>query len=412
MEELMQQTHIEQQTNMEAKVSLQERASNAVSNTPPTTLKIVLRTVAVFVVTAMFLSALFVSFFPHATMRLYFNLGLRGMTHHQAQRVVVTRQGRGDYNRYDSTFADGLFMAATLSGEFLQDRIIAGNTHSSATLRIARQAYRYNDMLLNEYSTLATIRNRDVLDPARLDTALLRADRPHLYRFESVVRQNRIRAMYVLGEYDTLAGEFLAQTNVLRADTEDTTDGVTGDPNVGQLTPALLEEYAFLFTEINALIQAELRSMGYDTIRQNHYNPNGTPKPSRIEAIAGLNPRGHFAAFVNPNTLNRTQITLNIQRSILEVFGFIMAHNPTTEAEFLQRTWWGLTLSNLATNLALVTEIFYHTRSQFNLGQEHIVQAWHDWRDQYNNYYVDGTHFTSAAWYTQIILRQYVQFIL
>ena len=379
------------------------------------TLRIALRAAYWFFVGLMLFCAFFVGFFPYQSMRLYFNLGMRRATFNQASRVINRYYDESLYanvgGAYRSRFADGLFMAASLSGQFLQEEIGNGNFDSRRTRRIAERTFSYNNMMILNQTTpereafgegvffgLAGQRMREVIDPSRQNSALIAPRyRPHVFSYESAVRENRVRALYVLGDTDGLLVYFLSEISQLRLDID-----------MGNLSPILMDRAALVFNEMNALINIELDKIGFNWT-------SGTLNTYVNEQQ--INPVGQFGMILNTN-LTTTSTLNHLQYSLTELVDFITNFNGQGATEQLRRAWWALSLSNLAENVRLVTEIFYFADRTNNQSIRTIRE---EWVTEYGNVMITGADEITVAvrfreWYQGTehyrgILWQYIDYV-
>jgi len=371
--------------------------------------KLVLKTIKWFGIAFTLFAVLFTLIFPHTTMRMYHSLNLPRATAHHASRVVNRNQGRDGYNRYDSRFSDGLFMAASLNGQFLSDQINNGDFDSRRSTTIAERTLRYTNMILGDYAGLSSERMQTVIDPIRLNTYISRSDRIHLFRYETQVRQDRIRAQYILGYANNLAVELTGRLQALN-------NLLNSAPLLSRPNPYFyIDAYvAFLLVELNALLSVELSFVGYDYIRQNYYNEAGHAIYGRDAALASLNVIGRFNTLIaggpNPNTVALNHLSTLLPR----IREYIMAIPANTEYEMLRRTWWLFNLTSLSSNIRLITHTFY-----LSTRVPALFDIWDNWANDIDIIYVsDPTllgvrppqEFSTAAWFNQLILPNYVAF--
>jgi len=368
--------------------------------------KLTLKTIMWFLVGFSLFCVFFTIAFPYRTMNMYRNMGLRNATLNHASRVVSRYQGTRDYNQYLSRnnirFGDALFTTSSLSGQILNERIAQGNFSSSAARQIAARNLHYSNLLLDEYSPgFVTEHMHTIINPLRLNSAISRNDRPHLYRYETVLRRNRVRSRYVLGERQGLIDSFTNQTTQLRMDFQ---------LDNGQLTAFEIDTYIFLLQEINALIELELMVAGYCYIRANYYDADGNPKPGRNEAFIAYiqNPRERFALFFTPTARSLMLIDLQtiVPELLYQIQNLPFDREHATEAEMLRRTWWIMHLSRLTDNIQLTANIL---REIYPMNDEY-ANAFSDWFMDYGRIFLaNGDHFVLGAWFNQV-LREYFLF--
>ena len=267
------------------------------------TVRLIIRTVASFLVLLMLFCAIFTSVFPYRTMRLYFNANMHTGALRHARRVV--RRYESVSSSYDSRFMDGLFLAATLTSDNLQNDIEQYGLLSSTTQASASIAYNYLYKLLHTHGSASRYRMQNVIDPVRISSGFLLSQRPSLYRYEGLMRSRYIISAVA---NNTIAPAVMRIEQQLHALAQKIGE------QVPLTIPEFLDEITFTFIELHAFLSMPQFNASAMLIY------NSTVKP----------------------------IKYYLQLAIPYIVTAIEYAPIITEQQHLRRTWWALHLVRLS----------------------------------------------------------------
>ncbi|MDR2202413.1 MAG: hypothetical protein LBP26_06630 [Clostridiales bacterium] len=301
------------------------------------------------VVALAFFAALFAVCFPYPAMRFYLWTGLKGRALETAE-VIVSRTigayGGTNGPPSDSHLADALVTGINLSTEFFNGSAQKNGLRHKDTLFYAKKIIKYADA----YNSFSTLNIRSEL----IDADSLRRSpkwmHGNVYSYLDDVMCAREKARFASEGINPAFGDFSIDLNNLQTFFP-LDDGKSSDADKNMF----MDRYSRIFNRFAAVLEAELRDMGYYNIE---FTANGLPTYDAVRAaelpfsaddfkLLFLRDSFSLSADGTPSYVNKSVQLLRLEEFAPKIFDYMYAYNPETSAGFARKLYWARSLVNL-----------------------------------------------------------------